>query len=740
MFSSHREMMIVFVYDTECCQDEADDPVKAVLYFYPSWVSDVQKISLCGQLMGTTHFLCETFAARPKVIALQSGKFVLREFGRFILAIGTDRNLSNSILEHRANLLTSLVAFFHRDIQTMHDQFIAGDQTDGGGGGGTYKSLSEKLYHIFETYLPILQYNGNIFQNMPISRLPKSASNIFLDAMHTLQSCQQTKGILGGAILFHNKVLATQLSPELTKNLVLTDPYRIKSTAESVSVQFHIPVGVQLQIVYIPMQEHRALSADSQRAQTVMTNPSASAMPTIPFQFKKKMKRDKSIIFTNIPEESATNDADPNASFGEIAFGTEALLVTNTVTTKPIAPRPTHLPLRFKNITSKDLPESGFSSINFDETDSFPQFIGRTSVCSTPMTEMKVLHGAVLSICANNEQPAIAAENNKKSPKESSTKENRHHKQTTSLNFITNPFRSSNEQRRHSLTSLQDSLKKIRITMRPFGHGLTRLSRPTSPADSCSVPQFDGEFDDVERKMYRTITDPTYPVFNSAGEPISKCLFQEFLNRHHAESPDMVDDVDDFDSEMKTSPIHEQKRVEHPPCLPTPSALNRIALSLPLKSLTTDAAAAAAAANTSTINIFEVPAHRKKMAGIQLTPLMTKLSVLAMSEERSSGFSSWDTTPGAVAPSNEMGIPSDTTKSFRRRSSVKIDDIAEMTASNGERTRCQLFICGQQNMTMLLLMENGAGEKQEVIQAMVCVYNIILLLFYLYLFFRKIYI
>lgn len=76
--------MIVFVYDTECCQEEADDPVDAVLYFHPSWVSDTQKLSLCGQIMGTAHFLRETFG-KPKVIALQNGKFVLKEFGRFVL-------------------------------------------------------------------------------------------------------------------------------------------------------------------------------------------------------------------------------------------------------------------------------------------------------------------------------------------------------------------------------------------------------------------------------------------------------------------------------------------------------------------------------------------------------------------------------------------------------------------------------------------------------------------------------
>lgn len=78
--------MIVFVYDTECLQDEADDPIAAVLYFHPSWVSDTQKVALCGQLMGTSFFLKDCFF-KPRILALQNGKFVLKEFGRFILVI-----------------------------------------------------------------------------------------------------------------------------------------------------------------------------------------------------------------------------------------------------------------------------------------------------------------------------------------------------------------------------------------------------------------------------------------------------------------------------------------------------------------------------------------------------------------------------------------------------------------------------------------------------------------------------
>lgn len=89
---------------------------------------------------------------------------IIEIFSEFIQAVGTDRNVNQSLLQHRAEMLSSLVRLFHCDIQTIYDQFSA---------SGQYKNISEKLYHIFETYLPILQYNGNIFQNMPISKLPK---------------------------------------------------------------------------------------------------------------------------------------------------------------------------------------------------------------------------------------------------------------------------------------------------------------------------------------------------------------------------------------------------------------------------------------------------------------------------------------------------------------------------------------------------------------------------------------
>lgn len=80
--------------------------------------------------------------------------------------MGTDRNIADQLLQHRANLLSSLLKFFHRDLQSLHDQYAQPDQEPS-------RNLCEKLYHIFETYLPMLQHNGNTFQNVPKLRMPK---------------------------------------------------------------------------------------------------------------------------------------------------------------------------------------------------------------------------------------------------------------------------------------------------------------------------------------------------------------------------------------------------------------------------------------------------------------------------------------------------------------------------------------------------------------------------------------
>lgn len=76
-----RELQIVFIYDTLCVRKEEDDPKDAILYFHPDCIPEERRIAICGQLMGITHFLVDTFSA-PKILTLDNGKFAMRKFGR----------------------------------------------------------------------------------------------------------------------------------------------------------------------------------------------------------------------------------------------------------------------------------------------------------------------------------------------------------------------------------------------------------------------------------------------------------------------------------------------------------------------------------------------------------------------------------------------------------------------------------------------------------------------------------
>ena len=81
--------------------------------------------------------------------------------------IGTDQNIPDWVLEHRADTFNHLIEFYHRDIETISS--LAGPDTN---------HFTNKLNQIFETYIPILPYAANIFGNIPTIRLPKVSTVI----------------------------------------------------------------------------------------------------------------------------------------------------------------------------------------------------------------------------------------------------------------------------------------------------------------------------------------------------------------------------------------------------------------------------------------------------------------------------------------------------------------------------------------------------------------------------------
>lgn len=696
-------MMIVFIYDTRK-NDEFHDPVKSVIYFHPSWVSETQKLLLCGQLMGTAHFLSETLF-KPKIISLQSGKFAIKSFGRFLLAVGSDRNMSEIVLEHRANFLFTLIQMYHCDIDSIHKQF---DSTE------HEKKFVDKMYSIMESYLPLLQFNGNIFQNVSSLKIPKSASNLYLETNQILQSFQQIKGVLGGTILYHNKVVASQLSDNLTKIFTLSDLYRLKSS-EYIAANYHIPIGVTLINAYIPMSEYVELVRSSSQSHNLFIN--STTKDIIPFQVRKKsfskdahslMKRDKSLIFTHIPEE----DLDDEAS-----------IVKPSHKRKPTLGRPTHLPLLFKNPAPLDITESGFNSINFDETDSFPNFIGKTSVCSTPMAENKVLpNGNLLSICAASEEINLEEQSNDQRGDNSENLSLACEKEASEkllnkkaadidniclINFISNPHKTS-----HIRASMSD-INKLGDSAETYDNGNSEIDSKEKPMSKLKKLR--------KRDFGKTIADPTYPIFNSDGCAISYNLFKEFLDLHYNEMKNNSAAKTDIQPRVRNCASPETSKKPADP-IGSPfrgnSVKSRRDLNLPLKALDLKGTETSSQA----YKIFDSPSRRKKLSGLQLTPLMSKLTILAMSDQQSSGFSSWDTTPGCNFnnPMTPLEYQPKRRKSKTFAPNGSVNEGGE-TLSDGETTKSvkvELFICVQQNMTLVLVLQEKSCDKEEMIHSL----------------------
>ncbi|CAO1300770.1 unnamed protein product [Diamesa hyperborea] len=680
-----KETMILFVYDIESCQNEHDDPLQSIKYFHPSWVSDIQKLSLCGQLMGLMNFCSEFFC--PEIISLQNGKFVIKQFGRFVLAVGTDRNIHESLLNHRAELLVKILKLYHNDLNQLFELFKSSEP----------KQFSDKLYHIFETYLPILQYNGNLLQNVYKLFLPKSASNLYLDAIQILEHVTSKSGVLGGMILYHNKVVATQLSVDLTKILTTTDPVRIKTTGEIIAVDFHKPNGSQLMRVWVSVQDYNKLSQKKKRSIDSTALNAQNSMP-LPFSIKKKpkeassssmLKRDKSLIFSLIPEEESL---------------VEILSPIDAPPKRPVLIRPNHLPLKFKSIPLRGLPESGIGSINFDETDSFPDFIGKTSVCCTPMTENKVLAGPILSIFANQEEEELKPENGIKENAVDSNKSNGSAFQEVFINYTNNPFKACH--RKNSWNELNK---------------ITDLDENDEAANGSKF-----------YNPYNTIADPSNPLFNLRKQPMSKTLFEDYKNlfvtdenffkppekeieklQEDLESKRLDPVIEDFiqktRNETNFSPTHKIKSTK------------KKMLKLPLKSLSLDLDVNRPSTSAGINSIFDSPATKSKkyQGSLQLTPLLSKLTLLAMSENEnySSGFSSLD-LPTPIYQDTPIDNPNRTFQSRLIKTKEDIVEVPENDVDCDEMKRVDLFVCGQQNMSLFVIMEEGTGD-QPLIQSMV---------------------
>ncbi|KAJ7387366.1 melanosome assembly [Desmophyllum pertusum] len=243
------EGLIFFVYDREAVKKEADPPENAIVYFYPPSASIEDRISVCGQLIGMSHFMHSFISARPALCKLTTEKVATIHSGKYTLALGGSLSEPDSLLIRQLETLHSIFTFYHGSLERI--RMMCDNQ----------KIFLTWMNVIWDCYLHFVRHYGDflpgVFDPLPFLDLPKRvAATCFTKASYILQACQRRQHVLGGCILYSNSILCTQLEPSITERLLLLKPNQSNHPARPVKTENALPFGVRILNAFLSLSEY----------------------------------------------------------------------------------------------------------------------------------------------------------------------------------------------------------------------------------------------------------------------------------------------------------------------------------------------------------------------------------------------------------------------------------------------------------------------------------------------------
>lgn len=287
------------------------------------------------------------------------------------------------------------------------------------------------------------------------------------------------------------------------------------------------------------------------------------------------------------------------------------------------------------------------------------------SVCSTPTVEKKLIHEEVLSICSGKVDPKIPAV----------------------PDLVQDVLKSSKPQytsfRRISMDDQMVDLthKAYPIPLRYYSFGLPKFSKTETKKQK-------------NRKIYKTLADPMNPLLREDGLSVSRGLYNKCLDDHYKDYLAASKTIDGHEQFIKNYKIPKSEpKVEEKPPEPEKKIdqkLFRRSLTLPLKPMTLD---------------DNTPPPKVKALQTPSTPLLSKLSLLALEEQ-----------PADVKV--ELPPPS----CMRRRDErPKNEEIVNTIIADEDVSLvpCSLLVCGHNNMTLALILEEGVEQNPDLVLLLV---------------------
>lgn len=398
----------------------------------------------------------------------------------------------------------------------------------------------------------------------------------------------------------------------------------------------------------------------------------------------------------------------------------------------------------------------------------------------------KVLHGKALSICSRTNGDEVEAqtltENDKADVAVPHNVQDVMNLQTCPRGTPKKRYRASNFVMNYcksdvhslSLNDLQQNsrLSSNRVPMRCYSFGLPRLTEDMTSGSGDYSPTNNVP---SGKHFYNTICDPLHPVFRYDGLPVSRSLYNETLARHYqlldmegtdewspradtltfstqlASSTTMKSDTKTEECDIASSAVlkpgptggesvagHTEfcsgedelvptQQMGHIGKTPSKQEVYRRSLSLPLKTMTTtdyENDDVRERSTSYTAGVLNSPVVKTRNIGLPITPLMSKLSSLAI-EESTSGFCSHDTTPSELrdpsfpAKSETNNVPEVTRRkniSEKRQTELDQEDGNECAAAARSAV---FYLFGHHNMSLFLILEEALEQDPQLIHCLV---------------------
>ncbi|XP_076010429.1 BLOC-3 complex member HPS4 [Genypterus blacodes] len=213
-----------FLYDGSKVKGEGDPTREGICYFYPEETPIDQQELLCGQLAGVSRCVSELSSSPVRVLRLRRSKFAICMKGDFFWALGCSVDVPTISVCGLLDQLINLFCFYNGSVRQSYQL-----------------NSREALAARWAQYLTHLQSGPSELHHIFSCLRTIDSTNIdpllLLKAALILQACQRCPLVLAGCILFCGRVVSTQMSPELTMNVMVqeTEGYKKEPSGPSAS-------------------------------------------------------------------------------------------------------------------------------------------------------------------------------------------------------------------------------------------------------------------------------------------------------------------------------------------------------------------------------------------------------------------------------------------------------------------------------------------------------------------------